>query len=314
MFYAFIAIILLVVFGLLTYPLWRKTDSPIPMGPEAARRQELIDLEIEKQTLLTSLADLELDLSQGRLLQADYQRLRAVDEFRLGKMLQKLDTVSSVPIPPVFSSKPSGKGSAGPAMPWARTAILGLVVLGSSGFIYQSLQGRIGLEAKKQVGMQAPSDGPPSGAPNPLEMVARLEKRLAANPNDLEGQIMAGRSYMALKRFEDANRAWSKVVEMDFGNYEAHFYIGMILLQTLSPDDRAGYEKALQHFETALVKVPRDPVILWYKGVALVHLKRYGPADQSWTESFQNLNPGSEDAEFVKKALQNLRAGNPPLF
>jgi hypothetical protein len=52
--------------------------------------------------------------------------------------------------------------------------------------------------------------------------------------------------------------------------------------------------------------------VLWYKGVALLRLKQYELTDRSWTEAFQNLNPGTEDAQFVKKALDSLRAGNPP--
>ncbi|HSG06580.1 MAG TPA: hypothetical protein VLB09_09315, partial [Nitrospiria bacterium] len=73
-------------------------------------------------------------------------------------------------------------------------------------------------------------------------------------------------------------------------------------------------EEALRHFDTALVKVPREPAIHWYRGIVMVHLRDFSSADESWTTAFQNLPPGTEDAELVKDALQKLRAGNPPLL
>ena len=48
-----------------------------------------------------------------------------------------------------------------------------------------------------------------------MEMVAKLEARLKENPDDLQGQIMAGRSYQALGRTAEAQQAWAKVLELD---------------------------------------------------------------------------------------------------
>jgi cytochrome c-type biogenesis protein CcmH len=152
------------------------------------------------------------------------------------------------------------------------------------------------------------------GMPDPREMVARLEARLKANPNDLQGQIMAGRSYLAMDRIDDATKAWNKVLELDPRNYEAHFNIGVILLQKRKIDDPKIFQEALSHFDLAMIGIPREPAVLWYKGVALVHLKRYKEAEESWTNAFQNLAPGTEDAKFVKQAFESRRGGKPPLF
>ena len=302
-------LILIAVVVALAYPLWSKSSDSIPMGLEASRDQERIDLEIEKKTLLNSLAELDLDLAQGRLTPSDHRRLKAVDENHLGRVLDKLDSrLKQDPAPKSKSHRPQPQ-----TMRWIGSAVLGLAVLGSATGLYGYIHGKIGFDAQRAGAERGASPNPP-GMPNPAEMVARLEKRLQQNPNDLEGQIMAGRSYMTLQRFEDARKAWGKVTELDYGNYEAHFNLGLILLQTAPRDDQKSYEEALTHFETALVKVPREPVVLWYKGVVLVHLKQYGAADESWTTAFQNLSPGSEDSEFVKKALQDLRAGKPPAF
>ena len=302
-------LILIAAVVVLAYPLWNKDAAPIPMGLDASIDQERIDLEIEKQTLLNSLAELDLDLAQDRLTSSDYQRLKAIDENRLGRILGQLDSLSKQdPTLKAVKLKPTSRFSQ--PMKWAGSITLGFLVVGSAAGIYQYIQGKIGFEAQRRYAESESVPGP-QGRPDPAEMVARLEKRLKTNPNDLEGQIMAGRSYMTLQRIEDAKKAWGKVVELDPGNFEGHFFLGLIQLRTSPLDDLKSSKEALDHFETALVKEPRDPTVLWYKGVALLRLKQYELTDRSWTEAFQNLNPATEDAEFVKKALQSLRAGNP---
>jgi len=220
-----------------------------------------------------------------------------------------LDSLPKAPAP--LARSPQTHAHSRGWMNWIGSAGLSLVVVGAAAGIFSFINGKIGFEAEKRY---AESEGNPAtqGVPNPAEMVAKLEKHLRDNPNDLQGQIMAGRSYMTLQRIDDARRAWAKVLELDSGNYEGHFFMGVIILQTAPPTDMKSSEEALNHFETALVKVPRDPAILWYKGVALLRLKQYDLVDKSWTEAFQNLTPGTEDSDFVKKALQSLRAGNPP--
>ncbi len=302
-----IGLMLAIVIVALSYPFWGKTQTPMPVGHETSEDQERIDLEIEKQVILSSLSELDIDLAQGRLTQADYQRLKATDEHRLLQILNKLDR-------PIKAGRPSKPQRAKPrpqltpVMHWTGSALLGLLVIGSASGIYYYLHW------KQNEELQAAQRQAGQGMPDPREMVARLEARLRANPNDLQGQIMAGRSYMALERVDDAKKAWSKVLELDVKNYEAHFNLGVILLQTRKIDDPKIFEEALAHFDTAMIGIPMEPAVLWYRGVALVHIKRYKEAEESWTIAFRNLAPGSEDAKFVKQALENLRAGKPPLF
>lgn len=309
MFVIFASLIVLVVLLTLSYPLYRSPTTVIPLGDEAVRKQERIDLEIEKQTLLGSITELDLDLAQGRLAAADHKRLKAVDEHRLARVLHKIDQL------PV--SEVGGSPAAPAASDLSRVAAAfttAVVIVATTAGIYIHIQGKIGMDAARQAAQSGAAAATTAGMPNPAEMVARLEQRLKENPNDLEGQMMAGRSYMTLQRMDDARKAWTKVLELDPGNYEANYFLGLILLQTTTRDDIAALQRALDYFNTALVKVPREPAVLWYKGVVQVHLKNFSSADESWTGAFQNLVPGSEDADFVKQALQDLRSGKPPLY
>lgn len=143
-------------------------------------------------------------------------------------------------------------------------------------------------------------------------MVGNLEERLRKNPNDLEGQIMAGRSYMALNRMEDAEKAWAKVLELDPQNNQAHYNLGVLLIERRTFDDPAIFQNALKHFDTVLVDLPNQPGVNWYKGLALWYLKRYRETEEAWANAYKNLKPGSQDAEFVKAALTKLREGETP--
>lgn len=305
MFVFAIGLLLILTLALLLLPLWRSATTVIPVGHEAAIDQERIDLEIERQTLLNSMRELDLDLEQGKFEQRDHERLKAVDERRLLNILNRLEELSNQKPDkdPVSDKKDQTLSD---SFKWANSMVLSLVLvsgaIGSYNFVQYS-------DEQKRVAAAQPEQS--MVPPNPAEMVARLEKRLKENPDDLEGQLMAGRSYTTLQRTDDAKKAWMKVLELNSRHYEANFNLGVILLQTDPRNDPGTLENVLEHFNIAEVSIPRDPILQWYKGLTLVYLKRFREADESWTTAFQNLSRGSEDAKMVQNALENLRAGNP---
>jgi cytochrome c-type biogenesis protein CcmH/NrfG len=307
MFLIYAGIFMGLVIALLIYPLWMKRNRNLITGEAASQDEERINLQIEKQTLLGSLADLEVDHSQGKLAPEDCHRLKLSFEHRLLILLQLLEN----------SGHEEGRNPS-PASPlpsrrrWsiALSLILALLVASGTAGIHNLVYGKIA--RSQQASGEGGGGGEGTPPVNPVEMVARLEKKLKENPNDLQGQMMAGRSYAALQRWDDARNAWKKAVELDGKNEAAQFNYADALLRTAAPDDQAAYKEALEHLEIALMKVPREPVVLWSKGIALLHLGRNMEADQAWTAAYQYLPPGSKDAEFVKKALENLRSGKVP--
>lgn len=298
---ALTAMIALVVLAL-SSPFWRNDSDTFVVGLGADQNQELADLTIERGVLVDSLQELEVDLAQGRLAADDYARLKATDERRLLQVLDRLDRLTS------------SRASASPPSPlpltttpwWVGAVLPGLVVLIASFGIYFYLQAR---SLENLAALQTESG---SGVPDPREMVTRLEARLREHPDDIKGQILAGRSYMAMERMSDAQRAWAKVLELDPRNSEAHYNLGVILVETRKFDDPELFQTALAHFDKALVDVPTEPGPNWYRGLALWYLKRYRETDEAWTAAFKNLKPGGQDAEFVKGALEKLRAGKVP--
>lgn len=300
MFYFFVSLLLLFVTLYVVYPLWRQAKTQLIVGHEAALDEERGDLAIEKQALLKSLVELEINHLEAKIPSSDYGCLKLEYENRLVAVLSRLDRIPQVDLlQTAVGTSLSGPRSLGLSL------FIGLLVISGAASAYTLVQWK--LERPQQE-----ASGPAAGMPiNPEEMVARLEQRLKENPNNVQDQMMAGRSYMVFERWEDAKTAWLKVLELDERSHAAHYALGEILIRTASPEDRSRYEEALGHFDKALVNVPQDPAILWARGIALLHLERPQEADDAWTTAFQNIPPDTESSEMVKKALEALRSGKP---
>ena len=301
----FFIVCLTILIGLIagiSAPFWRKDPTASELiRQEAEEDQERADLSVEREVLLQSIQELDVELAQGRLEQEDYERLKATDEQRLLGVLDRLETLA-VTSRPSSSSKQAGK----PGSAWGSAIAVSLVVVTLSVGIYSFLQWRT---INRLVGIQTDRA---AQLPDPREMVARLEARLKENPDDVQGQMMAGRSYMVLERTDDAKNAYEKVLALDPRNHEAHYNLGVIMIEERKFDDPKVFEAALKHFDLVLVDRPNAPGVNWYKGLALWYLKRYRETEEFWATAYKNLDPGSQDAEFVKQALAKLRNGETP--
>ncbi|GJL53475.1 MAG: hypothetical protein NPIRA02_06070 [Nitrospirales bacterium] len=296
--------ILIFVIVAITSPFWRKDPNPFSPFHNDDRHQELADLVVEREVLVRSLQELDVELAQKRMEPDDHARLKATDEHRLLHVLDRLellqqDAAEEANTP--ASNTPQRKK-------WIPVTICAFIVLVSSigTYLWVQIQALEKLTASQA---QAPGGG---NAPNPLEMVAKLEERLRKNPDDLEGQIMAGRSYQVLNRYEEAQKAWTKVLELQPRNNEASYNLGVILIETRKFDDPEVFNKALAYFDKVLIDRPNEPGVNWYRGLTLWYLKRPRETEDAWALAFKNLEPNSPDAKFVKDALAKLRAGETP--
>lgn len=121
------------------------------------------------------------------------------------------------------------------------------------------------------------------------DMLSRLEARLAANPNDVDGWLLLGRSNVALQRFAPAVDAYQHAYDLTRGeNLDAVIGLGesLALLDETSLAGRAG-----ELFNVALARSPNNPKALWYGSVAALQTG--------------NLRLGHD-------RLQSLLAQNPP--
>jgi cytochrome c-type biogenesis protein CcmH len=121
------------------------------------------------------------------------------------------------------------------------------------------------------------------------QMLRTLEAKLAADPKNLEGWMMLGRSYTAMGRYPRAADAYQQAYDLSQGqNVEAIVGLGEALVLT---DEASLTGRAGKLFDTALSVAPNHPKALWYG-------------------SMSSLRSG--DLRRGRDRLQLLMAQNPP--
>lgn len=126
-------------------------------------------------------------------------------------------------------------------------------------------------------------------AANMEEAVAGLEAKLKQNPDNLQGWLMLGRSYLAISRYPRAVDAYQQAYDLSKGqDVDAVIGLGEALALT---DEASLTGRAGQLFDAALEKAPNHPKALWYGGVAALR---------------------AGDLRLGRDRLQMLLAQNPP--
>lgn len=124
---------------------------------------------------------------------------------------------------------------------------------------------------------------------NVEQMLAQLEARLQANPQDLQGWLLLGRSYVALERFAPALQAYQHAYDLSKGeSVDAIIGLGEAMVMV---DETALVGRAGELFNIALEKAPTNPKALWYASVAALQ---------------------AGDLRLGRDRLQMLLAQNPP--
>lgn len=172
-------------------------------------------------------------------------------------------------------------------------AIAGLLVMGLAAFLYPRWS---------NFDWHAETHAPPVASPEVLAMVARLEQRMRAQPNEIQGWLMLGRSYMALERFEDAVGAYEHAVALDGKSPEALLGLGEALSM------RAGGNippPAAELFERAVTLAPEEPKALLYGGYAAALRGDRALARARW-QALKDLHPPAPVAAILDQRIAEL--------
>ncbi|HJV93671.1 MAG TPA: c-type cytochrome biogenesis protein CcmI [Azonexus sp.] len=144
-------------------------------------------------------------------------------------------------------------------------------------------------------------------AGNVEDMVATLAARLEKNPDDLRGWAMLARSYKALRRFDDAEKAFARLGDAlytDAGLMASY----ADLLAVRANGNLEG--KPLQLIEKALELEPTNSMALSLAGTAAYDRKDFAGAVRYWERLLKTLPEGSEEAQGVAEALTKIRQEN----
>lgn len=136
------------------------------------------------------------------------------------------------------------------------------------------------------------------------ELVAALEQRLQSEPGDVDGWKMLGRTQMTMRQYDDAVRAFERVLELEgANNAQTLVSLGEALLAR-DGGGITGRPAAL--FESALAIDPNIPQALFYGGIGAANSGDTELAATRW-EKLQGLNPPAEIREILSQKIAEWR-------
>lgn len=138
--------------------------------------------------------------------------------------------------------------------------------------------------------------------PDPEVMVARLQAKMDANPDNPQGWMLLGRAYMVLNRPQEAIKAYDHIlpeVKKD-------------------PQLTAAYAEALAAsgnmagaqlwIDNALKRGSKDPQIIFLAGGLAFAQGDNAKAIRYWNDVLKQLPAGSEEARFVQENIAEAKA------
>ncbi len=259
---------------------------PLAHPLKAADSEEYHQLHQVRARLLAQLN--ELDVEAGGMDAAVVRDERTRLEAELAQVLHRLDAL-----------RPEARPAVTPVTPGQRRlviAVLAVLVSTVAIGLYAGKHGRT-LEQLSLTG--------PGGQPDPLKMVARLEKRLESQPDDPVGWARLGRAYAVLGKPEQAMAAYARAYKLapDDPQVIAE-YAGYLLNQ--DPQNTEGQVRAL--FSRLLELDPKNPDALWFFGYAAHRKGDYARAVGYWKQLLKQLPPESEEASHLKRIIAETQA------
>lgn len=277
--FAVIATLLtVVVAALILPPLWLGLR---PSGRSTDRKQANLAI------FRDQLAELDREKAAGTLGDAEFEQSRRELQRRL---LEEVETTGS-------ATHILG-ASYGPSRPVAISVLIALPVLALVGY---------GVLGNPKAMDPARTAAPPKVTQEQIRnMVNGLAERLKANPDDLKGWAMLGRSYKAMGRNADAIQAYSKAEKLinDDPDLLAEY---AEVLAISGNKGMAGKPTAL--VERALQLNPKHGHSLFLAGGAAMEAGENKKGIAYWEALLPQVDPGSEIDQMLRDGIDKMKAG-----
>jgi cytochrome c-type biogenesis protein CcmH len=148
------------------------------------------------------------------------------------------------------------------------------------------------------------------GAGDMNEVTAQLEARLAANPGDVEGWQMLGRTYLVSGEAVKAAAAYQKAIDLTGGNDPA---LKLDLAEALIlTEDPAVQDQAKQIVDAAVTADSSNGKALWYSGVIASRAGDRETAKARWSKLLE-LSPPEEIRQMVVGQFPELGGDAPAM-
>ncbi len=273
-FWSLCAAMLVLALGFVVLPLMKNRQ------PEDSNREDL-NISIHRE----HLRELERELEEGLIEQQQFDK--SVEELELDLLSDMQGEKEKTTI--VSSRSPLIAGLISVAIPLL--TILLYVSLGEPGLIDGQPQQEV-LEGASSEQMHSIE-----------EMVVGLEGRLKEQPDDGEGWNMLGRSYLVLKRYSDAARAYKKTREL-LGDNPA------LLADTaealIMANNNQFSEESVNLLNQTLQLDPNNKKALWMAGYFGLEQGQIQTALQLWQRLLGLFPDGSQEAIALKQHIADV--------
>ena len=248
------------------------------------------------EVIRSQLAELEADLQLGRLSQDQYAAARRDLEQEL--------------LSDLTGSSASGKPRGGQ---WAALILIAGIPLLAMGLYNQfGSQQIIPLLAQMQANPPPKTSTDSGGRPSVEEMVSTLAERMRTQPDDMKGWVMLARSYVVLKRYDEAVDAYRNILRL--GGNSPELLADYADALTMAAGGRFTPETG-ELLTRALAAEPDNIKALWLAGHWKNQEGDYNAAIEYWQQAAALLPADGEDAVVINQQITRAREklGLPPL-
>ncbi len=263
-------------------PLSRQ-DAPLD-SPEP----DALNLEVFRQRL----QELDADLNAGFLDQDQYAAARRDLERDL---LHDLDgNAAATP-----DSTPSSAVSR-----WLLAVALAIGVPALTVFMYLEL-GDQGIIPRLETAASQPASAENQEAASMEMLVQRLEERLQADPANVEGWLMLGRTYLATDQMEKGLQAIEKAYALAPQRVDVMLSYAQALSAASPTKSLAGRPTEL--IRAALAQEPDNQVARWLGGMIDYQGGRIDTAIVTWQKILDEMDPASDEAKNLGQMIADAR-------
>jgi cytochrome c-type biogenesis protein CcmH len=264
----------------------------IPPLFRSARARHLDRNELNAEVIKDQLKELRADLETGKLDKEAYQAARQDLEREL---LNDLDDEATV----ADKAPRSGRWLA---------ALLLLAIPGLAFLTYQLLGEPRIIPALTQLAdtptQQPQARGSQKQDHSMQEMVARLEKRLSQQPDNVDGWVLLARSYASLQRYQQAADAYAEAYRLRADS------VGLItdyadMLVTANGGQFTDQVGVL--LDEALALQPDHVKALWLQGHWKYRRADYAGALGNWQRVAAVLPPGDENIATINQQIEQAK-------
>ena len=275
LFWTICAALLLAAILFIVIPLWRKSSSNNDVLRDAANLGILRDQSTE----------LEVDLRNGLLTQEAYEQGKSELQARL------LDEVK-------ISEQPPAKAPRNPAKVLAIVLAVAMPLFTVP--VYMAIGNTKALLPQEQQNAAAGD-----GIIRTEEGLQDLVKELKDKPENPNGWYMLARSYIEMKRYEEAAKAYEELVKLVPD--EAQLWANYADVYAMAHGKTLQSPEVAKMLEQALLLDPNNISALALSGSVGMERGDYVMALTHWQKLYGLLQPGSQDSERFKVSIQRAR-------